>query len=520
MEELLTTVCDGVSGNWKKILLGGNEKNALGQILAKIAPQKDALCPAPINIFNFARLTPFNKIKIIIIGQDPYHTPGIAHGLAFSSLTSVPPSLRNIYLCLQKDGLIAGIPRKGDLSKWATQGVLLLNTSLTTVTGRPGEHIEVWAPYIRTIITKISNVGRAKGKKYVFLLWGSKAQSLKNLIDCKHHVALCAIHPSPMAQAHAAPASQFINCGHFAEANKLLDSFGEKPIKWDASAKEPAQSASPASPASRSELKSDSEDAPEQEQKQEQKQERQCGKIAVVADLGAAANKEEPMCAVQKTQMEAPHWLPDIKINTNCGSVVSDSIISVFTDGATLANGKSNAVGGYAAVYVHLCTFVHKWTGVRTHTEAHPAANGQIIYGRVDDRATPATNIRSEGAAILAVLNEALATISDPWTHLMIFTDSEFWKVMIYNYMPHWSEYDFQMKKNPDMTIDMWQKWNQINLAKKAKIIWVPGHNKLGTKDSEYPYEKWCYDNNECADRVAGHAVRITDYDVHRALLE
>ena len=159
-------------------------------------------------------LTPLDAVKVVILGQDPYHGPGQAHGLSFSVLpgVKVPPSLRNIYKELESD---LGLPRPdhGHLENWARQGVLLLNTCLTVEEGQPASHANRgWEVLTDAVIRHVS----AHAKPCVFMLWGAHAQSKRALIDASRHRVLCANHPSPLSALR--PPVPFIGCGHFSQA--------------------------------------------------------------------------------------------------------------------------------------------------------------------------------------------------------------------------------------------------------------------------------------------------------------
>lgn len=206
-----------VSKKWRDLL----ENTELTDICKSI--DGTPFTPPVSNIFEFAKLTPIDKIKVAIIGQDPYPRAGDAHGLAFSCLTSVPASLKNIYKCLLKNKLIDEIPTEGNLEYWAKQGVLLINRSLTTLIGKPNSHAEIWNEYTKTLISKISAM-----RPMIFMLWGNNARELRDAIDSKSFIYEWS-HPSPLAQHN----QKFINCPHFEFANKLLIQLGEEPIDWN-----------------------------------------------------------------------------------------------------------------------------------------------------------------------------------------------------------------------------------------------------------------------------------------------
>ncbi len=211
-----------VSNDWLE-LLDTNE-------LKKILPRLTNITPSINNIFEFARLTPLNNIKVVILGQDPYPKAGDAHGLAFSSLsTRIPDSLRNIYKCLLAHNLLQEMPETADLSNWAKRGVLLLNTALTTETGKSKTHIKIWERYVDDLIKQISRlVYEYNGREYdpVFVLWGNEAKKKRPLIHKSCHI-LEYIHPSPLN------GNKFLNCPNFIEINNLLTTQGLDPIEWD-----------------------------------------------------------------------------------------------------------------------------------------------------------------------------------------------------------------------------------------------------------------------------------------------
>lgn len=176
-------------------------------------------------IFNAFDHTPFNDVKVVILGQDPYHGDGQAHGLSFSVNDGVrtPPSLVNMYKEINRDLGIA-IPQSGNLTHWAEQGVLLLNATLTVVAHTAGSHQKRgWETFTDAAIKKLA----AERENIVFLLWGAYAQKKSEFINPKKHLILKTVHPSPLS-AHRG----FIGCGHFSQANEYLISKGLEPIKW------------------------------------------------------------------------------------------------------------------------------------------------------------------------------------------------------------------------------------------------------------------------------------------------
>ena len=178
-----------------------------------------------VYIFRAFDLCPFDKVRVVIIGQDPYHDFNQAHGLCFSVQEGVPapPSLVNIYKEIQRD-LGKPIPTSGNLTHWAEQGVLLLNATLTVEAHRAGSHQgKGWEELTDAAIQALNN----QRENIVFMLWGSYAQRKGQFIDRKRHLVLTAVHPSPLSAYRG-----FIGCGHFSQANNYLLQHGQSPIAW------------------------------------------------------------------------------------------------------------------------------------------------------------------------------------------------------------------------------------------------------------------------------------------------
>ncbi|PKP34041.1 MAG: uracil-DNA glycosylase [Bacteroidetes bacterium HGW-Bacteroidetes-17] len=184
-----------------------------------------AIYPPGNQIFTAFNLTPFDQVKVVIIGQDPYHGKGQAHGLCFSVARGIkkPPSLINIFKEIHDD-LGFEIPEHGNLESWATQGVLLLNATLTVRDGQAGSHQNKgWEIFTDAVIKKLSE----DKENLIFLLWGNFAIAKKNLINSNKHHILIAPHPSPLSVHRG-----FLGCKHFSRANEILENCGNKPINW------------------------------------------------------------------------------------------------------------------------------------------------------------------------------------------------------------------------------------------------------------------------------------------------
>ncbi|MEO5968020.1 MAG: uracil-DNA glycosylase [Ferruginibacter sp.] len=218
-----------IEESWKELLKDEFKKLYFQQIITFLKSEKASgkiIYPPGNLIFNAFEKTPFNKVKVVILGQDPYHGKGQAHGLSFSVLNGnkTPPSLQNIFKELKSDLGIKIPENHTDLTNWANQGVLLLNASLTVREGIPFSHAKYgWANFTDEVISKISENTENK----VFLLWGKFAQQKQDLIDEGKHLVLKAAHPSPFSADKG-----FFGCKHFSKTNEFLMKNGEAPIDW------------------------------------------------------------------------------------------------------------------------------------------------------------------------------------------------------------------------------------------------------------------------------------------------
>lgn len=216
-----------IDPEWKEVLSDEFSLPYFGQIkkyLLEARQNGKTVYPPGPQIFRAFDASPFSKVKVVILGQDPYHQPGQAMGLCFSVPrgVAIPASLVNIYKELHRD-LGLPIPLHGDLSDWTQQGVFLLNAMLTVERGLAGSHSKIgWQRFTDAVIRTLSE----KREGLVFLLWGNFARSKKALIDTTRHHVLEAVHPSPLA------GGKFIGCGHFSKANDLLQKQGLSPIDW------------------------------------------------------------------------------------------------------------------------------------------------------------------------------------------------------------------------------------------------------------------------------------------------
>jgi len=217
-----------IEESWKKVLEQEFSKSYFQQAVTFIKTEKaqgKIIYPPGALIFNAFDKTPFDSLKVVLLGQDPYHGYGQAHGLSFSVPDGVnpPPSLINIFKELHNDIGIP-MPKTGNLTKWATQGVLLLNAVLTVRANEPASHAKIgWMEFTNAVISKISE----EKEGIVFLLWGKFAQEKQSLIDETKHYVLKAAHPSPFSADKG-----FFGCRHFSKTNNLLTKDSKDPIDW------------------------------------------------------------------------------------------------------------------------------------------------------------------------------------------------------------------------------------------------------------------------------------------------
>ncbi len=216
-----------IEDSWKIILTEEFQKQYFNDLVSFIKSEKaegKTIYPPGPNIFQAFNSTPWEKVKVIILGQDPYHNPGQAMGLSFSvpQGTKLPPSLKNIFREIKTD-LGIDLPDHGDLNSWASQGVFLLNAMLTVEEKKPGSHKKIgWQEFTNAVIKILSE----KKEGLVFLLWGNFAKSKKDLIDGSKHLILEAAHPSPLARG------AFFGSKHFSKTNDYLNSKNQKIINW------------------------------------------------------------------------------------------------------------------------------------------------------------------------------------------------------------------------------------------------------------------------------------------------
>lgn len=216
-----------IEQSWKEVLQNEFEKDYFVKLTAFVRNEyaKKQIFPEGKNIFNAFNCCPFDKVKVVIIGQDPYHNVGQAHGLCFSVNDGIefPPSLINIFKEIERD-LQLPIPKTGNLTRWAEQGVLLLNATLTVEAHKAGSHqSKGWEQFTDAVIRALNE----KRCGIVYMLWGNYAQQKVSFVDANKNLLLKSVHPSPLSAYRG-----FIGCGHFSETNNYLKMNNKQEINW------------------------------------------------------------------------------------------------------------------------------------------------------------------------------------------------------------------------------------------------------------------------------------------------
>ncbi len=224
----MTQINPDIEKSWKEVLSDEFQKPYFPMLKNFLIEEKKRfrIYPPGNRIFAALNHTPFHKVKVVILGQDPYHGPGQAHGLCFSvpKGVQIPPSLRNIFTELKND-LNIPVPKHGNLEKWANQGILLLNATLTVRANQAGSHQKKgWEIFTDSIIKILSS----QRENIVFLLWGNYANQKSAFIDSNKHLILNTVHPSPLSASRG-----FFGCGHFSKTNDYLKYNNIAPIDWD-----------------------------------------------------------------------------------------------------------------------------------------------------------------------------------------------------------------------------------------------------------------------------------------------
>lgn len=498
-----SVVLQGIEQSWLKLLDTKLLDEALKNI-NKLKMKTNQCTPSPDKWFQFARITPFDKICCVIIGQDPYFEPSVATGLSFDCKTKVPKSAVNIFKCLVKQGFISKPPETADLSTWALQGVVLMNMAFSTLVGKAKAHTKIWQEYTESLVESLSKLPQ----RPVFILWGNDAKAVDIMIDvgCK---SVSWGHPSPLNTR-----GQFEDCTNFTDVNKLLVKKGKPPVNWGSIEKDNKRP---------TEVKQETKQETKQQDKNEKKSSKSSNDIKDIGDVKEVSeidsNDKVSDMLNRSTILDIIESMPDrdstniidtilfekptINILTKdeaASRKISYKVVEqlqltsrdviVFTDGSCYPNNKSSKARAGYSVYMPYSPF-----------------NITYIYGSLDVSQHYASNIRGEGYAILSALNFLQKSDNiDNWHTCNIITDCMLWIEMIQVYMPKWHiTNSFEDHENSDITTRLYKL--VIDLRKNKKIIklfHIQSHNKSGWNNKpSNSYEKFCYTGNTIADEYA-----------------
>jgi uracil-DNA glycosylase len=519
--EIFKSEIDKLDSDWKNILNNGfakKELNLVCQHIDKIDAKE--ITPPLDQVFNAFKF-PFSKLKVLILGQDPYQQKGYANGLAFSCVKKIPASLKKIHAVLLKDGLVAGKPQNGNLEIWRDQGVLLLNKTLTTVVGKSNAHVKFWEKYVDTVCKRMCGLLKQKKMPLVCLLWGANAQKF----DFSNATVFKCAHPA--ARKKKTDPDYFGGNKHFILANEKLEELKLQQIDWsfaEAVPKVPkAKKAKSKTGDSKkpkvdidakkteSETKTDDSKKPKVDidaKKTESDVDSKKPKVDIDAkktesDVDAKKPKveSEPKTDVEADDAKAAAidelTVSDIEsaeeragLDKSVMRYFETDALVCFTDGSCSPNKASpDARGGYAAVFV----------------------NGYLenkqIYGNLNTSPLYATNIRAEGKAIERALIYANQHAAE-WSKLLIITDCQNWSNGINNNYFSWSDEKFKEQKNTDITTSIWSMWEKMrDNGKDVRCLHMRAHNKSGWGDCPSDtYENYCYLQNEYVDKLAKYA--------------
>jgi uracil-DNA glycosylase len=408
-------IFNGLSPEWMKILYSGQARALFDELVNKFNDiDLDNTTPKQDNWFEAFRLCPYDSVCAVIIGEDPYPQPDVAHGLSFSYLGyPAPKSLKNIHKCLINSKCAkAEQLLNGNLSNWAKQGILMLNTALTTIIGISASHINIWKPYVSKVIQRLN----AMKKDIKYMLWGSHAHKLDKILNAQNVMKWA----HPVAYKSNDDPTNFIFCDHFVKLNEYLKANGKKEIDWTIG------------------NSSNNENCSNNEEESKN-----------------ANSENESKNANSKNESKNNIIVRDIALKTDWeqGEEIFDGNYTViFTDGSCEPNKKCpEAEAGYA-VYV-----------------SHGIGAGSEIYGKIDNSKHFASNIRAEGTAILHALTYVQNCIKKigkdkcKTGQFVIITDCEHWLKCILHYMKSWDDNKFNMQANEDLTRPIWNLWKNVN---------------------------------------------------------
>ncbi len=490
---------DDLSDEWIEIL----DNTELDNIISFLNTiDLNTISPKIEDLFNFARVIEPKDIIVCLLGQDPYPNVENAHGMSFSCLNGIPGSLLNIYKCLVKSKLLDKIPNTGDLTNLSEQGILLLNTSLTTQNAKSNSHKNLWKNYTDKILIDIVNY-KFKNKlleksPLIFINWGNFAKNkIKIIEEIPHIYKLYHHHPSP----NVTTKEPFYKCQNFIECNEILKRYDltinynllNKKAKKQKICEESdsEESYSENSDSEKSENEEEENEDNESENKDENKDESDGNKNK---DENKDSNKKDKKD--KKDKKNKIKIVEDKKINLNTLILDfkshlpiyerSDNIF-IFTDGSF--SKKNRPRGGYSYI-------------VGNYLELNHFEGG--------------TCQRAEGLAIKRSFEYINSLNLKKNQTVNVITDNKFWKDMYERFMPNWKSenVDFNRYKNPDITIPGFELYLKLTKTIFIKFMHIYSHGKSGwDKFDKNTFEYYCYYNNNFVDQMAKYARDLVSSD-------
>jgi uracil-DNA glycosylase len=469
-----------------KELLVVNRKQEIGDAIKKVnsISSRDMITPAPELIFSAFRLCPAENIRVVIIGQDPY-TNGTAQGMSFSvpSGVTIPPSLVNIYRALLGSNLITTMPTHGNLESWATQGVLLLNSALTTQKGLSQCHQSAWAPYTSSLIKEIS-----KKYKPIFMLFGLEAQ--KNISIISDSIILKWCHPSPQSNMKDTP-THFKYCTTFSQANEKLKQCGDIPINWNSVNECAVTSVTVESSLLSSTTIISATIA---------------SSIPTVLALttpptSIASSTPTALAYTTPTPVSSTPTAPTTPSTTPTLASIPAKMtpaiaqlpdgltpgIYVFTDGAARANGKENCVAS--------------WAFYMTDGRTDISAAGIVPPVVIEGKKYTSSNNRGELLGIAMAIKYILFNITRP-PNVTIVTDSEYSLNSITKYINDWRKDEKKMKGKQNLDLICATRDDLDVLEKKCKVNFRSINSHTSPPSNDKPIELFYWTGNDRADKL------------------
>lgn len=446
----IKSMFEGVSEDTKAIIarkLRTELANAITLVHNKMAIAKhtrEQLSPQPDLIMNAFRLCPLEHVRVVLLGQDPYIKPGEAMGLSFSVPKNkrIPPSLRKIYDCLMHHGLVRDMPDHGDLTSWASQGVLLINAALTTIIGKSNAHADAWSAYTDSLIREVSQLPQ----QLIFILLGGFAHEKRKLIDPRRHVVIEWGHPSPLNTANQSDnPKNFKYCNAFTRVNDMLILRGDHPINWDP-----------------------------------------------VSDPHSDHAHDRTILDIDKQRICTADTTRDVKVtvreasDTDPAPLTTDTLW-VFTDGGSIANGKPECVASWSFYITDGCNIA--------------TAHGMVAPVDIPCEEFKSSNQRGELTAILAGLEYISGHMSDfDFERILIVSDSEYSINCISKWAATWLEnptkHKLSEKKNLDLIIPA--KELRDGIHKPVDFKHIRSH-KVAPADTE-SHEWFLWKGNDIVD--------------------